>query len=197
MVGSTLTQRLELAAVTLGSLVLLQLVWGGARLLWMAPPDAVAPAPSALAVEPLQPAPLPARFSGEEIVSRPLFWEGRQAFAAAEPDPQPAADQTASRASNAIDRVTLLGVFRGDTAGVLIEYEGEQRRLLVDDAVEDWVLTMTSTEGAVFESAGEQRTLILEHAVTGGAKQQRGGEGNAVSRAAIQRDIDRARRAEK
>ncbi|MBK6511003.1 MAG: hypothetical protein IPG64_14180 [Haliea sp.] len=152
-------------AQVITALVLLQIVWSGVGLLLMSDPDALLPAESSLQVGEIRYDMGLDSESARDLASRPIFWQGRQAYTPAEP--VESVVLTESRASAAINEVEIIGVYTGaeQSPGVIISYRGERRRLRPGDAVEDWEFTHVNQNEATFQSGGEKRALILKHAI--------------------------------
>jgi len=158
--------QLRKIALVLTAVVLLQVVWSGGRWLLASDPEPILPAAASLQVEDIRyGAGLDEKLS-QEIVSRPVFWQGRQAYTppadsgdTGEPEPPPR--------NSEIDGVALQGVYAaGTTSGVIVSYKGERHRLQPDESVAGWTFTMLNGNGAVFTYGGENKELLLEHALS-------------------------------
>ena len=166
--NNTMEVPLRRAALVLTALVVLQVLWTAARLLLLSEPTPIFPAESTL----LSP---DAGYGGESggelssaLVSRPLFWKGRQVHVAKEVPVEDTESEPARREGSAFtDGVKLLGVYTvpGEHAGILIDYEGIRRRISLDESLDGWTFTMLSPESAVFESGDDSVVFELEHAV--------------------------------
>ncbi len=77
-----MSAELQLRKIALGltALVLLQLVWGGARLLLESDLEPILPAESSLQVDDIRYGAGLSEELSQDIVSRPVFWQGRQAY---------------------------------------------------------------------------------------------------------------------
>jgi len=155
-------QKLKLAAAAATALLLLQLLWGGGRLLFLSGPDPVLPVSSAL-----QPGVV--NYQGptsasSEIVERPVFWQGRKAFVY-NPMTGTVDDEQTTPASDDINKVKLLGLYFGDTPGVIVQLNGERHRVSVNESLEGWTLGMITANFAVFENGEDSRTVELQHAI--------------------------------
>jgi hypothetical protein len=166
---TTTELQLRKMAIVLTAVVLLQVVWTGISLLLLSDPEPIVPAEASLRVEDIRYGMGLNQESPQDMVSRPVFWQGRQAYV---PPVDPVDDPVEPRApketsaSTAIDDVVLLGVYVGtESSGIVVSYKEEQRRLRPDESIEDWKFTMLSADTAVFESGAERRVLNLEHAV--------------------------------
>jgi hypothetical protein len=144
-------------------LLLLQLLWGGGRVLLVSGPDAVPPVPESMQPRFLA-APAPVDVEENELVNRPLYWQGRsRKEAQSESEEKSSADDVAG-ANDPIQKVELLGVFTGgDAPGVIAKVRGRQQRVLVGERILGWELSMLSIDGAVFEKGGRNHELRLEH----------------------------------
>jgi len=156
-------------AQLLTALVLLQLVWSGARLLLMSDPEPLVPAESSLQVGEIRYDTGLDRDTAPNLVARPLFWPGRQPYT-----PTLSLEsvvQTDSRASGSINDVELLGVYAAaqQSPGIIVAYKGERRRLRQGDLLEDWKFVLLRDNEATFESGKERRVLTLQHAVPAAA----------------------------
>jgi hypothetical protein len=160
--------QLRKVALGLTALVLLLVVWGGARLLLKSEPEPIVPAKASLQVDELKfGTSLNEELPGD-IVSRPVFWQGRQPYTPDETVAESAPEKP-QRNSN-IDAVALQGVYTvGDKSGVIVAYKDERRRLQLDESIAGWTFTMLNGAGAVFENGGERKELPLEHALSGPA----------------------------
>ena len=152
--------KLKLTAIALSVLLLLQLLWGGARLLLLSVPEPVLPANTVLrpGVVNYQ---LPIIAAGE-IVARPLFWRGREAFAYV---PTDGAEEEPVSTGGSIEGVKLLGVYTGDAPGVIVKLKGKRYRVSQGEKLEGWTLSQANTEGATFQNGGKSKTIDLQHAI--------------------------------
>ena len=160
---NTAEQKLKLAAIGLSGLLILQLLWGGARLLLVSEPDPVAPVGSALQsglINYRAPAPTAA----SEVIGRPLFWQGRKAFVY-DPSFDTVEDGSGVPASDDINKMKLVGIYSGDNSGVIVMLRGKRHRVSVNESLEGWTLSLMSTDEAVFENGGESRTIELQHVI--------------------------------
>jgi hypothetical protein len=162
---TTTELQLRKIALVLTAVVLLQVVWAGIRLFLRSDPEPVVPAESSLRVDKIRYGLRLDDALSQDLVSRPVFWQGRLAYVAPEEPEDASVLAEQPRGSTAIDKVKLLGVYTGgDHSGIIVSYKGEKRRLRQDESIEDWNFTTYNTDSAVFESNGESKTLILEHA---------------------------------
>lgn len=160
---TTTESKLRNVALVLTAIVLLQLIWGGVKLLLTSDPEPTAPAEGSLQVDEIyQSAQLSEELS-QSLDARPVFWQGREKFV---PDTgaRNKREERAPRNSN-IDDVALQGTYSaGDKSGVIVSYKDERRRLQRDEAIAGWTFTLLSDEGATFESGRDTKVLPLEHA---------------------------------
>lgn len=155
---------LRRASVGLTVLLALLLAWSVLRLLLLEPPEPIPPADATLRVEAILGEELAASEEVPDLVSRPLFWPGREPFVPASGPVEEPQEQPAKAAS--IRDLKLLGVYSaGGNSGIIVQHKGERRRMGLDESVDGWQLVMMSDDGAVFQSGGEVRTLQLEHAL--------------------------------
>jgi type II secretory pathway component PulC len=162
---NTLELQLRKLALVLTVVMLLLLVWSGARSLLLADPDPILPAEASLRVDRLSlPAPADEEELSQSLAARPLFWQNRQPYVP-HVDSGEVVAPVSSGGTGAIDSVLLQGVYTGAKPGIIISYKGERRRLSLGDAIEDWELTMMSPDSVIFESGSDSRTLSLEHAL--------------------------------
>ncbi|MCB1844096.1 MAG: hypothetical protein KDI09_14125, partial [Halioglobus sp.] len=71
---------LRKAAMLLAGILVLQLVYAGARLLLLSEPEPIAPANSALQVGAADFGALAVDEQARDFIARPLFWPGREAY---------------------------------------------------------------------------------------------------------------------
>ena len=160
---TTTEQQLRKIALGLTAVILVQLVWSGVNLLLATDPEPILPAAASLQLEDLRfGAALDAELS-QELVTRPVFWRGREPFtpvAATE-------EKVKKKPRNAeIDGVTLQGVYStGDTTGVIVSYKDERLRLEPDEEVAGWTFTSLSGDAATFTYGSDSKELLLEHAL--------------------------------
>ena len=149
-------------------------VWGGARLLFLSAPDPVPPAAASLQVDAVS-YPGSSVDANSEIVQRPLFWQGRR-------PPESGllieiVDDNAGAVAEAgkeLDKIKLLGVYGGDTPGVIVLYEGKQQRVALNESIAGWTLLDVIPDGAMFNSDQGFKVVDLKHA--DGSQQGAGGK---------------------
>lgn len=160
---STLELQLRKIALVLTVLVVLLLLWSGARSLLLSAPAPILPAEASLRVDRLSLPPVEDEELYPPLAARPVFWPNRQPYV----PPADSGDEIApvqEGGRSAIDNIVLHGVYSGAKPGIIISYNGERRRLSRGDSIENWELTLMSTDSVIFESGSESRTLNLEHA---------------------------------
>ncbi len=155
-------QQLRKLALILTAVLVLQLSWSALRVLLTSEPVPILPAEASLRVDDrLHVEPLDEELS-QALVSRPLFWLGRQAYVADTPGE---IEKTVSaRGSGAISQVVLQGMYTGSTPGIIISAGGERRRVRQGESVEGWEFVQLLPDGAVFRRGEDEVTLKLEHA---------------------------------
>ncbi len=152
--------RLRMAVVVMSALLLIQLFWGGGRLLLLSSPDPVLPAGSALQVNEAK-YQMPIATS-TEILARPLFWQGRKAFAPVKVS-EPAAEDDGFGGYSSISKAKLLGVYSGKKPGAIVMLDGQRYRVSINEELEGWTLAQTGTDEVVFKNSGHRQALQLEH----------------------------------
>lgn len=162
-------KKLKLAAVAVSGLLLLQLLWGGGRLLFLSAPDPVVPVGSVMASE-LVHFRAPALAGDNEIVERPLFWQGRKAFVYSAPSIESEEDDTTVPANAPINKVKLVGLYSGETPGVIVKLAGERHRVAINESLKGWTLTLISADEAVFEKGEKTRKFELQHSASTASK---------------------------
>jgi hypothetical protein len=166
--------RLKNAVYAVTGLLLVLAVWGGGRLLFLSEPEPVAPAAASLQVDAVN-YPESSVEANDEIVERPLFWQGRRP-----PESKvliEVVDDNADAAADAgkeLDKIKLLGVYGGDTPGVIILYEGKQQRVALNESIAGWTLLDVIPDGAMFNGEQGFKVLDLKHA--DGSQQGAGGK---------------------
>lgn len=160
-------RRLELAALLLGLVICLQLVFGLIGLAVSPGPGAIEPAADSLRVPAVSAARVVAAAERNEIISRPLFWVGRRPL---EPGPVIAPPGSEQEGSKDLKEVKLVGLFGGgDTVGAIVLVKGEKQRILRGEAVAGWTLETIGSGDAVFARDARRESLALERAVASSA----------------------------
>ncbi len=153
-------RKVELAAVILGLLLCLQLLYSGVRLAMAPAFDAVAPAADALQVKRVDTPATVATSQSDEIRSRPLFWQARRP--AQESTAEVAPDEGGEQAGQ-LKEVKLLGVFgSGDMAGIIALVKGKKRRILAGESVAGWTLDVVEPNRVVLVDGARRVELVLK-----------------------------------
>ena len=161
---NTTELQLQKLALVLTAVLVLQVLWGGIRLLLLSDPDPIFPAEASLRVDDVRYGVELGDEQSQALVSRPVFWQGRRAYVPPD-DPVEIVAPVEKQASKAINEVTLLGMYTGANPGIIILYDGERRRMRPGESVEDWKFKKLLEDGVIFKSKKERRTLHLEHAL--------------------------------
>ena len=155
-------RRIELLVLLCALILCLQALYSGSRLLTLSTPAAIAPAEDALSLQSLRARGAVTGQQSAEILSRPLFWEGRrpvdEVVVVAPPGP-PAKTKKLSG-------VKLLGVFGGETgSGVIVRSKDRQQRVLLGETLDGWVLESIDADKVIFSNEGQQQELALKVSV--------------------------------
>ncbi len=156
------TERLlELGVIIAIVLLLCVLVSGVIRLLSVDTIEPVPPAADSLGVGKIIVRETVAAESRQAITARPLFWSSRRPAAGTEA-PAPKREKAAV-GSHDIESATLKGVFgSGDTAGVIVVFEGKRRRVMHGEDMDGWRLREIEPRSASFSRAGRTAVLTLK-----------------------------------
>lgn len=151
-------RRMEMVALLLVLLLCLQLALGGFGLAAMTGPEPVQPAADSLQVPQVYGLVVVAAQERNEIVTRPLFWAGRQPGSEVVILPE---DEEV-KAGN-LKGIKLVGVFgSGERAGIIALVKDKKRRILVGESVDGWTLESVDL-GQIQLANGDQReTLMLQ-----------------------------------
>lgn len=100
------------------------------------------------------------------LQERPVFWQSRRPL---ELTPQKAESGKKKQPAvpdknDPINGAKLLGIFRSDVSGVIVEYEGRRVRLRMGESVDGWTLSTLDAEEASFSSGRMLVAVRLEHA---------------------------------
>ena len=155
----------ELRRLALGvtGLLVLVVLWGAGRVLFLSPPEPHLPAASSLNVVGVMGAD-----AGEQLppdfTARPLFFYGRRPYEPPEQEEE-VVELVEEVPEMEIDEVRLVGVLgAGDQSGIIVSHAGSSRRLKLDDEIEGWRFVGLAEGGAEFTSLGRTRVLTMEHA---------------------------------
>jgi hypothetical protein len=156
-------RRVELIALAVTALLLLQLLYSVARVSFLAEPEPIAPSLDSLEdLGLMQVAALDAAMR-EEIVNRPLFWPGRQPLSAQPGGPGESAANEGAKQSE-LGEIKLVGIFgAGNSAGIIALVKGEKRRILVGEDLDGWTLKKVKPGAGVLVNGGRRERLVLEH----------------------------------
>lgn len=150
-------RRVELVAVLLTLLLILQVVIGASSLAIMSTPEEVLPTADSLEViQSLGPEAVSAQQSNE-IRNRPLLWPERRPVEAIV---EVAETQKAGQQS--LKGVKLLGVFgEGDSVGIIVLVKDKTSRIRLGEEVTGWKLESVASYEAVFTSGTGQKKVTL------------------------------------
>jgi type II secretory pathway component PulC len=155
-------RRVELVALCLAVLLMLQLVYSVIRVTTLSLPEAKPVAAGTLRI--VKVAQL-SDVSAEQhavMVARPLFWPSRRPLV---PPPAPVVkDKPVATNAKAGDlkKVKLLGIFSGEeSAGVIAIVSGKKQRIRVQEKALEWTLTSVAQDRAVFSYNGQKQELLL------------------------------------
>jgi hypothetical protein len=144
--------------VLLGVVLGLQLLYSAARVRMLSLPDTVMPARDALLVGDLYPIDSITPEQSDELLARPLFWEGRRALAAEDES----VSQKRDRGAGHLKDIKLQGVFgAGDASGAIIRVKGKQRRVMVGEEINGWTVESVDANEVVLSSRGRTQSLEL------------------------------------
>ncbi len=155
-------RRVELLAVAVTLLLLLQILYSVLRLGFLSEPEAIAPALDNVAERAIRvPEPIDPALS-EAIRSRPLFWAGRRPLEASKEPPKEVV-KAPPDAGGDLSKVQLVGIFGvGDSAGIITLVEDKKRRILVGEKIEGWTLDKVERDRAVLSDKERRQLLMLK-----------------------------------
>lgn len=161
-------RRVELAALVLLFVILLQLLWIAARAALPVLPAPIMPAADSLAVSTVSDTGGVSSADSAEVQNRPLFWASRRAV-----DMPAGSDVTgaellmAAEPARELKDLDVTGIYgSGDTGGAIVSYKGKQRRVAVGDEVDGWTLHRVEHGEVVWVSGGrEDRRRLLPQPV--------------------------------
>jgi hypothetical protein len=156
-------RRVELLAVILLLILGLQIVLACVSMLGARSVALILPSEDVLTVGALEQVALVNAAARNEIVSRPLFWEGRSPVSTAEVDVvEP--DQT-EPAEKKIKGVKVVGIYGSGTAGgAIVRVKGAKRRVAIGEEINGWVLDTVSTNSVRFVKGASSDELMLQMA---------------------------------
>jgi hypothetical protein len=156
------TQRqIELVGLSLGLVLLLQLLYSAMRLSFLSPPEPLPPAMDIFQGKEMSSMAAVAIKQSDEIRARPLFWLSRRPI-----DPAPAVVEAASAESSKeagkLKGVKLLGVFgSGDTSGIIVVVKKKKRRVMHGESIEGWTLDAVESNHVVLVDGARREELVL------------------------------------
>lgn len=153
-------RRVELIALVLTLLLMVQLLYSIGSLALSQQPESKLPSADTLVIGELQRYAVMPLEQSADVKARPVFWEGRRPVNAEGNPPVTAENSTAQK--NELDKVSLLGIFGGgDSAGVIALVQGKKKRILLGDKMVGWTLESIGTDHAVFTDSGKSQKLML------------------------------------
>ena len=151
-------RRIELVALLLVVLLCLQLIFGAIALTAKTGPEAVSPAADSLQVPPVIGPAVVNPHERNEIVSRPLFWSGRQPSSA-----EGSGEEKPPREAEKLQGVKLVGVFgSGERLGIIALVKDQKRRILLGERLDGWTLETIESDEIVLTNGGRSETLKLQ-----------------------------------
>lgn len=165
-------RRVELAALVILAVLLLQLVYSGLRLVLLSSPQAIAPAPDTLVVGEVASALNLSAADSEELLGRPLFWPSRRPA----PEVVDKAPPPEEEKSGDLKGVQLVGVFGvGESAGIIALVQGKKQRILRGEKLLGWTLQSVEPTRIILVDKGSRRELSLEPGQGAGVKEDASG----------------------
>lgn len=147
-------RRLELFALALLAVVVLQLLALGTSSFGAATVTPVLPTDDSMRVEQPHESGSISASDSLQLQSRPVFWPSRRPSAAAVVS-APVEDVTNGTPARQLKQLRVTGVFGGgDQGGAIVAYKGKRMRLLIGDEIDGWSLLSVAPGEAVFASAG-------------------------------------------
>jgi hypothetical protein len=158
-------RKVELTALVLTIVLVLQVVQGVASLFLNPQPSPIFPSPDSLQVGTLLGVGLVTAQQSNEVRARPVFWSTRRP---ASEEPKTTAVGVSTKPQpvkkNELDAVKVLGVIgSGESAVVIAVVKGDKKRILLGDKVVGWTLESVHNGEAVFTDSGRSQTLKLTH----------------------------------
>ena len=153
-------RRVELVALMLTVLLLVQLFYSITGLALPQQPKSKLPSADTLVIGELQRYAVMTPQQSADVKARPVFWETRRPLSAELKAPVVAQKPKAKK--NELDKVRLLGIFGvGDSAGVIALVQGKKKRILQGDKMVGWTLESISTDHVVFTDSGKTQNVML------------------------------------
>lgn len=155
-------RRIELVAVVLGAVLVLQLVYSLLRIILLSAPDPVVPVAESLTLSEVSAVQTVSALQSNEIVARPLFWSSRRP-----PDAAAVVEDIATdgKPTGELAAVSLTGVFGGgESAGIIAVVGNKKHRVLVGGKLFDWTLDSMGLDHAIFVRRGETQKLEFKAA---------------------------------
>jgi hypothetical protein len=150
-------RRIELAAVLLLLLLVLQLVYGATRLAIVSAPEAVLPAADSLEVMASLGLETIDDEQSDEIRERPLFWPSRRPVEVVVERPR-----SKKPKEQELKDVKLVGVFgTGNSVGIIALVEGRIERVRVGEEIDGWKLKTVNQNEAEFRAGSRKAKLSL------------------------------------
>ncbi|MEP6389137.1 MAG: hypothetical protein ABJ056_04350 [Halioglobus sp.] len=154
-------RRLELVALGLLLILVIQLVWGGLSVVRASFVTAIPPSQDVLNVGKREQISLIEVEARNEIVARPVFWQGRTPLLVAELVGVEAATEDA--AGQKIEGVKLVGIYgSGSSGGAILKGKGGKRRVAVGEEAEGWLLDSVEPNSATFVRGASIDELQLQ-----------------------------------
>jgi hypothetical protein len=155
-------RKVELAALVLTIVLIVQVVYGVVSLSLSSQPSPILPSPDSLQVGTLQGAGLVTAQQSNELRARPVFWPTRRPVSE-ELTATVVSKKPQSAIKNELDGVKVLGVIgSGESAVVIVLVKGKKKRILLGDKVVGWTLESAQNSEAVFADSGRSQTLKLK-----------------------------------
>ena len=130
--------------------------------MFQASPEPISPAESSLTLAQMR---LGAGEGGtelESLVTRPIFWDGRQPYAPPANIEVPAEDDSAGH-ENTLENFTIVGTYGvGEDAGVIVAHRGSRYRLKLQESIEGWKLAHVAGDQVIFEKGLKMAIVIFD-----------------------------------
>ncbi|MEP4487248.1 MAG: hypothetical protein ABJ013_16565 [Halioglobus sp.] len=142
-------RRVELVAFALLAVLVIQVVLGGVSVVRASFVTAIPPSQDVLNVGKREHIALVEVEERNEIVARPVFWQGRTPLVVAELVEVESAPEEA--AGQKIKGVKLVGIYgSGSSGGAILRGKGGKRRVAVGEEAEGWLLDSVQPNSATF-----------------------------------------------